>query len=204
MRKRVNEAAMVLGHYGLAFCVKRLVPRTSLGWLVFAAQLADLLWPILLLTGTESVGIARDQPPLLRLTFVAYPITHSLITETLMGALFAVLFWWSTKDLRGAIVCGLLVPSHWILDVIVHTPDLPLWPGGPKCGLGAWSSLPLTLALETLLSAAGVFVYCKSTRPKDKLGSVALWTFLGLLIAGCASSFFGPRRKTPMLWHISR
>ena len=65
---------------------------------------------ILLLTGIESVAIARDQLPHMRLMFVACPITRSLITETLLGY-SAVLFWWRT-NLRGAIICGLLVPSH--------------------------------------------------------------------------------------------
>ena len=186
---------MVLGHYGLALCAKRWAPRTSLGWLVFAAQAADLLWPVLLLAGVESVEITKNQDPLLRLHFVRYPITHSLLIEALFGVFFASLYWWKTKDARGALVCGLLVPSHWMLDVIVHTPDLPLWPGGPLCGLGAWRSVPFTLALEVVFFAAGILVYSKSTRPRDKVGRIAFWTFLGLLIVGYASSLPGPPPK---------
>ena len=186
---------MVLGHYGLALCTKRLAPRTSLGWLVFAAQFADLLWPVLLLAGVESVEITKNQDPLLRLHFVRYPITHNLSTEALFGVFFAALYWWKTKNTRSALICGLLVPSHWILDVIVHTPDLPLWPGGPVCGLGAWRSVPLSLTLEVLPFAAGILVYTKSTRTKDRVGRIAFWAFLGVLIAGYASSLPGPPPK---------
>src|ERR1700687_1946894 len=93
-----SETAMFLGHYGLALCTKRLAPRASLGWLVFAAQFADLMWPVPLLAGVESVEIAKNQDPLLRLQFVRYPITHSLLSETLFGVLFATLYWWKMKD----------------------------------------------------------------------------------------------------------
>jgi len=165
------------------------------GWLVFAAQFADLLWPVLLLAGVESVEITKNQDPLLRLHFVRYPITHNLSTEALFGVFFAALYWWKTKNTRSALICGLLVPSHWILDVIVHTPDLPLWPGGPVCGLGAWRSVPLSLTLEVLPFAAGILVYTKSTRTKDRVGRIAFWAFLGVLIAGYASSLPGPPPK---------
>jgi hypothetical protein len=123
---------MLLGHYGLALGAKRVAPRLSLGWLVLAAESADLLWPMLLLTGIESVQINDNRNALLRLTFVRYPITHSLVVEVLFGAALAALFWWRTRDVAAAVTCGLLVPSHWLLDAIVHIPDLPVWPGGPK------------------------------------------------------------------------
>ena len=111
---------MVLGHYGLALGAKRLAPRSSLGFLVLAAQLADLFWPIMLLAGVESVEIVRGRPALLRLDFVRYPITHSLLVEVVSGLMFGALYLLFSKDRRGALVCALLVPSHWLLDVIVH------------------------------------------------------------------------------------
>jgi hypothetical protein len=123
---------MLLGHYGLALGAKRVAPRLSLGWLVLAAESADLLWPMLLLTGIESVQINDNRNALLRLTFVRYPITHSLVVEVLFDAALAAVFWWRTRDVAAAVTCGLLVPSHWLLDAIVHIPDLPVWPGGPK------------------------------------------------------------------------
>jgi hypothetical protein len=183
---------MVLGHYGLALAAKRLAPRTSLGFLVLAAQLADLVWPILLLTGVESVDIVRGRPALLRLEFVSYPITHSFLIELVGGVIFAALYLLFSTDRRGALACGLLVPSHWLLDVIVHRPDLPLWPGGPKFGLSAWNSLALTLILESALFVGGVMVYSRSTRAKDKVGRLSFWGFVVVLVAGYLSAFIGP------------
>jgi hypothetical protein len=188
---------MVLGHYGLAFGAKRLAPRTSLGFLVLAAQLADLFWPILLLTGVESVEIVRRRPALLRLDFVRYPITHSLLIELVSGVIFAALYLLFSTDRRGALVCALLVPSHWLLDVIVHVPDLPLWPGGPKFGLGVWHSPALTVALETVLFVGGVVVYSRSTRARDKVGHFSLWGFVVVLVAGYLSALVGPPPQDP-------
>ncbi len=71
----------------------------------------NLLWPVLLLAGVESVEISKNQDPPLRLHFVRYSITHSLLTEALFGALFAILYWWKTKDARSALICGLLMPE---------------------------------------------------------------------------------------------
>jgi hypothetical protein len=188
---------MVLGHYGLALGAKRLAPRSSLGFLVLAAQLADLFWPIMLLSGVESVEIVRGRPALLRLDFVRYPITHSLLVEVVSGLLFGALYLLFSKDRRGAMVCALLVPSHWLLDVIVHVPDLPLWPGGPKFGLGAWHSPALTLALEAVLFVGGVVVYSRSTRAKNKVGQFSLWGFVVVLVAGYLSALLGPPPPDP-------
>ena len=64
------------------------------------------------------------------------------------GALFGGAYFLRTRNALGALIIGLLVVSHWPLDWIVHRPDMPLYPGGPKFGLGVWNSIPLTLTLE--------------------------------------------------------
>src|SRR5262249_17182470 len=122
---------MFIGHFGLAFAAKRAAPRTSLGTMFVAAQLADLFWPIFLLAGVEQVRIAHASPnPFLTLDFVSYPWSHSLLTQLAAGAAFGALYFVITRYAAGAIVVGLLVPSHWVLDLLVHVPDLPLLPGG--------------------------------------------------------------------------
>jgi hypothetical protein len=187
----LEENTVFLGHYGIALGVKRFAPRTSLGALVLAAQLPDEIWPILLLTGGEKVAIVPDRPATLRLAFVSYPITHSLLMEVVGGLLLGLLYYALRKDRRGALFLAMLVPSHWVLDFLVHVPDLPLWPGGPRVGLGLWQSLPATLALEAFFFGAGLLYYLRATRPRNKSGTYGLWVFVLLLLAGYVSSLAG-------------
>src|SRR3954466_1748356 len=122
---------MFIGHFGVAFAAKRYAPRTSLGTTFVAAQLADLLWPILLLAGIEQVRIVpTSNNPFLTLDFISYPWTHSLLTECVLGMALAALVYAAKRDRTSALVVGLLVPSHWLLDLIMHVRDLPLYPGG--------------------------------------------------------------------------
>ncbi|HUZ05712.1 MAG TPA: hypothetical protein VMU62_10165 [Acidobacteriaceae bacterium] len=185
---------MFLGHYGVALGAKRLAPKTSLGTLILAAQLADLLWPILLLLGIEHVRIVHAQVPTLNLDFVSYPITHSLLTGILGGLLLGTLYSLlrKGKDMRGAFVVAALVPSHWILDFLVHVPDLPLWPGGPRVGLGLWRSLPWTLVVEAFFLIAGLVIYLRTTRAKDGVGNYALWSLVVLLVTAYLGALVGP------------
>lgn len=184
---------MILGHYGVAFAAKRLAPRTSLGTLTLAAQWLDELWPILLLLGIERVRIVPGLMPASPLDFVHYPISHSLLTAAGWGALLGLGYYLVRGYRRGAWVVGLAVLSHWFLDVPVHRPDLPLWPGSDVLvGAGAWRSIPLTVALEVGLLAAGLFVYLRTTRARDRVGSWALWAMVAALVLIFAGGLVGP------------
>ena len=96
------------------------------------------------------------------------------------------------RDRVGALWLAALVLSHWVLDFASHRPDLPLWPGGPKVGLGLWYSLPATLAVEFALFGAGAGIYASVTRARDRLGSWLLWLFVAVLGAIYLASVFGP------------
>ena len=78
---------MFLGHFGVAFAAKKAAPKTSLGTLVFAAQFADMLWPLLLLLGVEHVRIVPGLLPASPFDFTSYPISHSLVAQLGWGAL---------------------------------------------------------------------------------------------------------------------
>ena len=174
---------MFLGHYGLALAAKRAAPRTSLGSTVFAAQWLDELWPILLLVGIERVRIAPGLMAANPLDFVHYPFSHSLAAAIVWGVLVALLHHAWRRDLRGATLVGLLVVSHWLLDLPMHRPDLPLWPGdAPLVGLGLWNSLAATLAVELALFGAGLATYVRATRPRDAIGRWGLWALVATLV----------------------
>ena len=181
---------MFLGHFAVAMAAKRVAPRASLGTLVVSAQFADLLWPILLLLGVEQVrispGITRVAPS----DFVSYPISHSLLMQSVCGLLLAAIYFAWRKDFRTAAVAAALVPSHWLLDYISHRPDMPLYPGGPKVGLGMWDSLPLTLAVEFGLFAAGLMLYLGATRSKGGRNG-AFWSLAAFLAVVYLASLFG-------------
>jgi hypothetical protein len=183
---------MFLGHYGLAFAAKRVAPESSLGTLTLAGNLADCVWPILLLLGVEEVRVVPGLMTTSPLDFVSYPWSHSLAMEAVGGLAFGFLVWAVRRDVRSAVVCGLLVVSHWFLDVPFHRPDLPVWPGGPKVGFSLWNSVVVTFASEVLLFGVGVFLYVRMTQAKDRVGSVALWVLVAFLGLVFAASSFGP------------
>ena len=183
---------MFIGHYALGLAAKRIVPRTSLGTLIAAPTLADLLWPLFLLFGWERVTNVGGSNPFLTLRFDSYPYSHSLLALIGWGALVAALYRMQTGYARGALVVGLLVVSHWFLDYIVHVPDLPLYPGprSPKVGLGLWNSPHATIIVETLVFLAGVGLYLMTTRARDRIGSYGLAGFLLLLSLSYVASIY--------------
>jgi hypothetical protein len=192
---------MFIGHYGLALAAKCAAPAASLGVLVLAAQLADLLWPLLLLVGAEQLQVTHGATPLLNLVFVAYPYSHSLLTQLALGALLGIVYFVATRRRREALIVGVLVPSHWLLDWLVHVPDLPLFPGEMKRhGLGIWQSLPLTLVCEFAVLGVGLALYLTATRARDGIGRWALAAMIGfLLLVYVYSLFSGPPPSADMV-----
>jgi hypothetical protein len=184
---------MILGHYGAALAAKRISRRTSLGTLIFAAQWADLLWPVLLIAGVEHVSVVPGHTAVNPLNFVAYPWSHSLLMLVLWGVVIGGAYWMVRRDARGAGVLAALVVSHWVLDLVVHGPDLPLWPGSPvKLGLGLWDSVAATLVVEFGLFAAGIALYARVTRARDAIGRWGLWAMLIVLALVLVGGFAGP------------
>ncbi len=184
---------MFVGHFGVGFGAKAAAPRASLGTLFLASQLVDLLWATFLLLGLESVrirpGITRVTP----LDFESYPLSHSLLLVAGWAVLFGLVYGLFRRYPAGAFVTAGCVVSHWLLDLVVHRPDLPLTPAGTvKVGLGLWSSLPGTLAVEFLLLAGGAALYARSTRATDRFGRYGFWGLVGFLAAAYASNLMSP------------
>lgn len=173
---------MFLGHFAMGFGAKALAPRVSLGSLFLAAQFADLLWPTLLLLGWEQVAIRPGITAYTPLDFVHYPYSHSLLLALVWGLVIGLAHWLGRHSLRAALVVGACVVSHWLLDLIAHRPDLPLYPGdAARWGFGLWNSVAATLTVEGLLMVGGVALYLRATRARDRRGHYGLWSLVALL-----------------------
>ena len=183
---------MFIGRFALAYGAKRLAPRASLGTLFAAAQLPDLIWPWLTLAGVEHATIAPGDTAFTPLRFDSYPLSHSLLTVTAWGSAFGAIHFWRKRRPGDAGVLALLVVSHWLLDFLTHRPDMPLWPGGPRLGLGLWNSVPATILVELALFASSLWLAATATRARDAIGR---WGFAGLatlLLVIYAGNVIGP------------
>ena len=184
---------MFLGHFGVGFAAKTTQTRVSLGTLFLATQLADLLWPTLLLLGIEKVNIVPGLMAASPFDFIHYPFSHSLLMQVLGGALLGLAYGLVRRNWRGALLVGLLVPSHWLLDLPMHRPDLPLYPGAsPLLGLGLWNHPVATLVVEFGLLGAGLWLYVRHTRARNRSGRFGLWGLVALLVLSYLGAAFGP------------
>lgn len=165
---------MFVGHLAVALGAGKLEPQVPLGATVAAAFGLDLLWPILLLLGIESVRVSPGDTAFTNLAFDAYPWSHSLLMVVGWSALGGLVGRRMFGSWRAGAVIGGLVLSHWVLDFVTHRPDLPLWPGGPLVGLGLWNSIPGTILVEASLLTGGLWLYHHATVARDRTGTGAL------------------------------
>ena len=175
---------MFIGHFAVAFAAKKVAPRASLGTLVLAAAFLDVVWPVLVLLGIERFRIVPGFTAVNPFDFTYYPWSHSLLMTIAWSVAFALVYFASARDRTGAVWVGVVVSSHWLLDFVSHRPDMPIYPGGgEKVGLNLWQSIPATFAVEGLMFAAGIAVYVRATKSKDRTGTIAWWAMVGLLLA---------------------
>lgn len=184
---------MFIGHFGAGFAGKKFSKSVSLGTYFMAAQWIDLAWPILLLLGIEKAEIKPGISAVTPLDFIYYPYTHSLFGVIVWGVLYALVYFLFKKNLKNALILGMLVVSHWFLDLLVHIPDLSIFPGyNLKVGLGIWNSLAATIIVEGLIFAVGVYLYFQTTKAKNKLGLYSLVALIVFLVVMYISNLVGP------------
>lgn len=186
---------MFVGHFAVAFGAKRVVPAVSLGTLFIAAELADLVWPVLVIAGVERVSVQPGLTVVTPLDFLYYPFSHSLVAAAIWALAFGAAHAFLRRaPARTGAVLAFVVASHWALDAMTHRPDMPLTLGeaSPRVGLGLWNSLPGTVAVELLLFGAGLWLYTRATRALDRTGRLALWGLAAFLLAIYAANLLGP------------
>lgn len=172
---------MFAGHLAAAVAAKRLEPRASLGLLVAASFGLDLLWPLFLLGGAETVRIDPGNTAFSPLDFQSYPWSHSLAAVVVWSVVAGSVTAAVVKRRRVAWIVAALVLSHWVLDFVTHRPDLPLWPSGPTVGLGLWDSIAWTIVVEGGLLVGAVALYAHGTRARDASGRWAFWVLVALV-----------------------
>lgn len=184
---------MFIGHFGLGFAGKKIDSRPSLGTLFMATQFIDLLWPVFLLLGLETVQIEPGNTTFTPLNFISYPYTHSFIGVLFWSVLFGGMYFLLKKNGKAAILLGFLVSSHWILDLITHRPDLPITPWTEiKIGLGLWNYVTLTVLLEGFIFLNGIYFYLTTTKASNKSGKFGLWGLILFFVLIYVSNLVGP------------
>lgn len=172
----------------MGLAASRLERRLPLGTALLASQLPDALWPYFLLAGVETVTISPGDTAMTPLRFDSYPWSHSLLMVAVWGGIFALVYRALGRAGRAAALTMALAVSHWLLDFATHRPDMPLVPwGGPKLGLGLWSSVPLTVIIESLLYAGAVLMYARGRRP-----SAGFWALVAVLGLTYVANIVGP------------
>jgi hypothetical protein len=190
---------MFVGHYGPSFAIKSLRPAIPVWQLFIAVQLVDVVWAVLVLFGVEKVrivpGITASNP----LDLYYMPYTHSLVAAIFWSVAAALVFWLLSRvtTRSAAVWIGVAVFSHWILDFIVHRPDLPLYDDTLKVGLGLWNYPVVALSLEAALLFGGMILYLRVTTPINAIGRVGPPVFGAVMLAIQSYIFFGPPPVSP-------
>lgn len=181
---------MFVGHYGVSFAAKQAEPSVPLWVLFIAVQFLDVLWAPLVLLGIEKVRIVPGITATNPLDLYYMPFSHSLVTAIgwSVAAWLAYRLMVPTAPRRAATVVGVAVFSHWVLDLLVHRPDLPLYDNTAKVGLGLWNLPAVALGLEAVLLFGGMWLCFR-------LGTARRNAMLGfgvIMLAIQAYVFFGP------------
>jgi len=183
-----NSKFMFVGHYGVSFAAKKAEPAIPLWVLFIAVQLLDVLWAPFVLLGIEKVRIVPGFTASNPLDLYYMPYTHSLVAA-IGWSVVAFLVYRALRPApaRAAAIVGVAVFSHWVLDFLVHRPDLPLYDNTAKVGLGLWNLPAVALGLEALLLFGAMWLYLRYT-----VRRTAMLVFGVVMLAIQAYVFFGP------------
>ena len=185
---------MFVGHYAVSLALKKVERKASLGLLFLAVQFVDLVFFPLVLLGIERLNVVENFTQSTHFELEYLPYTHSLLASFLWaGFIYGIYRGIRPRNKSVALVMGIAVLSHWFLDVVVHTPDLPLWSdASTKLGFGLWNNAIATYTLEAGLLVVGLWMYLRSTRASGATGRYGMGIFVVLLLLVNAANVFGP------------
>lgn len=177
---------MFIGHYAAGLALKSVEKKASLGMLFIAVQFLDYLFFCLAPFSIEKFRLVENYTAVNHYDLYFYPYSHGLLAAILWSGLVYVLwcYFFSSTGRRVAVVMALAVLSHWFLDLIVHTPDLPLLGNdSPKVGFGLWHNFAATYIVEVSLLLGALILYLRATVANGTIGKYAMPVFVGVMIA---------------------
>ena len=185
---------MFVGHYAVSLALKKFEKRASLGVLFLAVQFVDILFMPFVLLGIERMNIVPGFTESTHFELEYVPYTHSLVGSVFWAAVaYAVFRWLFVKKQSVALVVAVAVFSHWLLDLITHTPDLPLWTDDTmKLGLGLWNSAAATYALEAIMLITALWLYVRQTQASSTLGKYGMPVFVVVMLLINIVNIYGP------------
>lgn len=197
---------MFVGHYGVSLAAKGANRSIPLWVLFIATQWVDVLWGPLVAADVEKVRIIEGFTEVNALDLYYMPYTHSLTAAISWSVIVGGIYLWLRKW-RGwggsAILVGVVVLSHWFVDLPMHVPDLPLYGNENKVGFGLWNNLPVSLGLEAILLFGGLWYYLRSTKAKTTGGRYAMVVFCLVMFGIYLISIVGPPPESPAMAGIS-
>jgi len=154
---------MLAGHIGVALAVGSTERRVNVGVFIAAALLLDLVLWLFVLLGIESVSIPPDFETTRQVEFV-FPYSHGLLAAAVWSVAAGAIGSWAYSRLQQRWRIGSLIAaaafSHWLLDALVHKPELPLAGGGSlQLGLGLWDAMPIAVGVEAAIVVLGVYLF---------------------------------------------
>jgi hypothetical protein len=188
---------MFVGHYAAALAAKAIEPRAPLWTLAAGCQLVDIGWSAFIITGIERASVDPSLPGS-SLILEHMPWTHSLPMTFVWAAGAALLALVLLRlPLWASAIIGFTVASHWVLDLIVHRPDLELWFGGEKIGFGLWNYPVPEQALEIGLLAIAGAAWAASRKQLGRMAWPAV-AFIGFLVALQIVAMLQPQPAGPL------
>lgn len=179
---------MFIGHWAPALAVASRRSAPSLGTLFVAAQLVDWLFFGLVLLGLEHMRFSPGISVMNPMDLYHMPYTHSLLGSGLFALAFAAAIWLANKSRTAALLGGAVVLSHWLLDLLVHVPDLTIAGNPPKLGMGLWNYPAGEMPLELAITFGALWLYVRACRPAP----IRVVVLAGLLLTFQAFNWFGP------------
>jgi|SRR6185312_3785759 len=190
---------MFVGHYGISFAARTQEERIPL-WIWFiAVQWMDIIWSFLVLFGIEKLRIVPGFTQANALDLYYMPYTHGLPGSIIVSLVLGVIVSMSFTGRRAKII--LLVAtasfSHWVLDLVVHVPDLPLYGDSAKVGLGLWRHVIVSFPLELILLGFGAWLYARNVNFASAKGRYVFSAFIAFLVMMQVYANFGPPPPSP-------